>query len=159
MTDSPTARLFGAERVVFWREVASGASRSAYFVGKNLADLPRLLLVPAVYLSLFSGFSGASGRSSERYLALLAATFATSGVGYAAGVSRAAPACTRGAPSTLRVVRTDSDTMRLEFSGSPSHKILAFFNQSPETRFGKRQTPRRSSSTRRTPSSAACSSR
>ena len=46
-------RLFGAERVVFWREVSAGASRTAYYVGKNIADLPRLFFVPAMYLSLF----------------------------------------------------------------------------------------------------------
>ena len=85
-TIQSSLRLFGNERVVFWREASSGASRMAYFVGKNLADIPRLLLVPAMYLSLFLGISGVHENNSRRYLALLLAVWATSGLGYVASV-------------------------------------------------------------------------
>jgi ABC-type multidrug transport system ATPase subunit len=85
-TIQSSLRLFGAERVVFWREVSAGASRSAYFIGKNLADLPRLFFIPAMYLSLFQGFSGVHHNSNKRYLAILAAVFATSGIGYLASI-------------------------------------------------------------------------
>jgi ABC-type multidrug transport system ATPase subunit len=83
-TIQSSLRLFGNERVVFWREAASGASRVAYFLGKNLADLPRLLLVPAFYLCLFLGISGVHDNNLVRYWALLMGVWATSGIGYMA---------------------------------------------------------------------------
>ena len=83
-TIQSSLRLFGGERVVFWREAASGASRTAYFLGKNLSDIPRLVLVPAMYLSLFLGFSGVHEHNTARYLSLLMAVWATSGLGYVA---------------------------------------------------------------------------
>ena len=58
----------------------------AYFIGKNIADLPRLFVIPAFYLSLFLGFSGAQGHNGARYVALLVAVWATSGIGYAASI-------------------------------------------------------------------------
>jgi hypothetical protein len=46
----------------------------------------------------------------------------------------------------LLVVGTGArDTMRLGFSGSPSHKILEFSIHAPDARFRKLQTPRRAS--------------
>jgi hypothetical protein len=83
-TIQSSLRLFGNERVVFWREASAGASRTAYFVGKNLSDLPRLLLVPAFYLALFLGFSGIHENNSVRYWSLLMGVWATSGIGYMA---------------------------------------------------------------------------
>merc|ERR1711865_469754 len=85
-TIQSSLRLFGGERVVFWREVSSGSSRLAYFMGKNLADLPRLFWIPAMYLSLFSGFNNGYSNAERRYIAILGAVWATSGMGYVASV-------------------------------------------------------------------------
>lgn len=83
-TIQSSLKLFGNERVVFWREASAGSSRTAYFLGKNLCDLPRLLLVPAFYLALFLGFSGVHDNNKVRYWALFMGVWATSGIGYMA---------------------------------------------------------------------------
>ena len=83
-TIQSSLKLFGNERVVFWREASAGSSRTAYFLGKNLCDLPRLLLVPAFYLALFLGFSGVHDHNKVRYWALFMGVWATSGIGYMA---------------------------------------------------------------------------
>lgn len=83
-TIQSSLKLFGNERVVFWREASAGSSRTAYFLGKNLSDLPRLLLVPAFYLALFLGFSGVHENNLVRYWSLLMGVWATSGIGYMA---------------------------------------------------------------------------
>ena len=79
-----STRCFGNERVVFWREAASGLNRGASFLGKNLSELPRLLFIPLFYLVIFqqmtsieSGYHGLS-----EYVVLLAAVWSVSGLGY-----------------------------------------------------------------------------
>jgi hypothetical protein len=79
-----STRCFGNERVVFWRESASGLNRWAYFLGKNLSELPRLLFIPLFYLVIFqemtsiqTGYLGLS-----EYMVLLAAVWSVSGLGY-----------------------------------------------------------------------------
>ncbi len=51
-----------------------------------MADLPRLFFIPAMYLSLFSLSINTAINTSWRYLALLLAVWATSGIGYAASI-------------------------------------------------------------------------
>ena len=50
-------RVFSPERVVFWRECARGSgmalSPSAYFLGKDLVQLPRLALMVLAFLVPF----------------------------------------------------------------------------------------------------------
>eukprot|EP01028_Stygiella_incarcerata_P014157 TRINITY_DN9121_c1_g1_i5.p1 TRINITY_DN9121_c1_g1~~TRINITY_DN9121_c1_g1_i5.p1 ORF type:complete len:650 (+),score=169.31 TRINITY_DN9121_c1_g1_i5:340-2289(+) len=46
-------RTFGEERPVFWREAASGRSSIAYFLGKNVADLPLIIVNGLLYTSFF----------------------------------------------------------------------------------------------------------
>lgn len=79
-----STRCFGNERVVFWRESASGLNRWAYFIGKNLSEIPRLLFIPLFYLVIFqqmtsieTGYHGLS-----EYMVLLAAVWSVSGLGY-----------------------------------------------------------------------------
>jgi len=84
-------RVFGNERVVFWRESAPGSGMKldnlAYFMAKNLVELPRLALLtlffvlsfypivtPNVDWLLFVGYS-------------FAAAFACSGVAYLASIA------------------------------------------------------------------------
>ena len=50
-------RVFGAELLVFWREAAPGAgmglSRLAYFMGKNIVEIPRIFLLTFVCSTIF----------------------------------------------------------------------------------------------------------
>eukprot|EP01050_Picozoa_sp_SAG11_P015625 SAG11_NODE_2047_length_3884_cov_1.573844_7_plen_342_part_00 len=48
-----STRCFGAERIVFWRESSSGLNHLAYFLGKNIAEVPRLFFVPLFYFVIF----------------------------------------------------------------------------------------------------------
>ncbi len=52
---SHAQRVYGSdvERVVFWREESSGFNKLAYFLGKNIATIHTLLLIPAVFLATF----------------------------------------------------------------------------------------------------------
>lgn len=84
-----STRCFGSERIVFWREAASGTNRLAYFLGKNLSELPRLVFVPFFYLMIFQAFLGVTddlGGFSE-YVLLLASVWAVSGLGYCVSLS------------------------------------------------------------------------
>jgi len=46
-------RVFGNEKVVFWRESSVGSNTFAYFLGKDLAHLPNNLLLPLLFLGGF----------------------------------------------------------------------------------------------------------
>jgi len=39
---APGFWVFGEEKLIYWRETASGHSRSAYYFGKMLSTLPRI---------------------------------------------------------------------------------------------------------------------
>jgi hypothetical protein len=41
---APGFWVFGEEKLIYWRETASGHSRSAYYVGKLLSTIPRIVL-------------------------------------------------------------------------------------------------------------------
>ena len=60
-----SVRMFGPERVVFWRESAAGLNRYAYFVGRNVASIPSMLLMPLVFLSCFYTLSQVRGEGGE----------------------------------------------------------------------------------------------
>jgi hypothetical protein len=50
-------RPFGAERIVFWREVSPGAGMNLnplpYFLAKNLVEIPRLIVLTMLFASCF----------------------------------------------------------------------------------------------------------
>ncbi|MCJ1307995.1 hypothetical protein MMC25_001645 [Agyrium rufum] len=50
---APGTRTFGEEKAVYWREASSGHSRSAYFVGKILATIPRMTLSALHFTAFF----------------------------------------------------------------------------------------------------------
>jgi len=73
---------FGRERTVFWREASSGLSPLAYFLGKNIADLPRQLILPIFYLSMYYTLLQPQMSAATLYLIVFAGAFATWGMGY-----------------------------------------------------------------------------
>ena len=81
-----STRCFGNERIVFWREAAAGLSRPAYFVGKNIAELPRLSFIPGFYLVIFTAVTGSDEHHLDEYWVLLFAVWAVSGLGYLVSV-------------------------------------------------------------------------
>ncbi|KAK4994650.1 hypothetical protein LTR28_000800, partial [Elasticomyces elasticus] len=51
---APGVRVFGEEKLMYWREAAAGHSRSAYYVGKVLSTLGRIAL-SSLHFSVFMG--------------------------------------------------------------------------------------------------------
>jgi ABC-type multidrug transport system ATPase subunit len=51
---APGFWVFGEEKMMFWRETAAGHSRSAYYLGKMLATLPRITLT-SLHFTVFMG--------------------------------------------------------------------------------------------------------
>ena len=51
---APGFWVFGEEKLIYWRETASGHSRSAYYVGKLLSTIPRIGL-SSLHFTVFLG--------------------------------------------------------------------------------------------------------
>eukprot|EP00794_Sanderia_malayensis_P016777 gene16777-18472_t len=78
----PALRMFGQSRPVFWRESGAGVNRLSYFLAGNFAQLPQIVLMPIIYLSLQYTFTAPRGFLKEHYMVTLATWFAVSGMGY-----------------------------------------------------------------------------
>ncbi|KAJ3446436.1 abc transporter g family member [Anaeramoeba flamelloides] len=76
-----TLKVFGNERVVFWRETSTGMNSFAYFLGKNLSNLPNILLQPLVFLSIFYILVNPRTFLKDYYGVLILVQFAGSGIG------------------------------------------------------------------------------
>jgi hypothetical protein len=46
-------KVFGEEKPVYWRETASGHSRSAYFIGKSISVLYRIIFASGHFTAMF----------------------------------------------------------------------------------------------------------
>ncbi|KAI6245928.1 Broad substrate specificity ATP-binding cassette transporter ABCG2 [Erysiphe necator] len=51
---APGVKTFGEEKQVYWREASTGSSRSAYYAGKTLSTLPRILISALHYTVFFN---------------------------------------------------------------------------------------------------------
>jgi ABC-type multidrug transport system ATPase subunit len=50
---APGVKIFGEEKLAYWREAAAGHNRFAYYVGKVLSTLPRMFLACFHFTTLF----------------------------------------------------------------------------------------------------------
>jgi len=75
-------RVFGAERVVFWRESSAGVNTLAYFLGKDIAQLPSMLLSPLLFLTLFYSIVAPRSPFLSLYIVLLLIQFTAVSLGY-----------------------------------------------------------------------------
>ena len=50
---SPGVKIFGEEKLIYWREAASGHNRLAYYIGKVLSTFPRMILANIHFSTLF----------------------------------------------------------------------------------------------------------
>jgi len=79
---------FGEERVIYWREAAMGMNRVAYFCGKNVSELPKLLLImPLAFLCVLYMFTVPRATFMDLFLVMSSSTFACSGVAYLISVA------------------------------------------------------------------------
>ena len=50
---SPGVKIFGEEKLMYWRETASGHNRLAYYIGKVASTLPRMILANFHFSTMF----------------------------------------------------------------------------------------------------------
>ncbi|KAL9607397.1 MAG: hypothetical protein Q9167_007687 [Letrouitia subvulpina] len=53
IASSPGVKIFGEEKLVYWREAASGHNRFAYYVGKVVSTLPRVFVASIHFTATF----------------------------------------------------------------------------------------------------------
>ena len=68
-------RALGAEKEVFYREAAAGVSRLAYFVGKLLAELPKLACLAFAFTAPALAIAPLRSPAGLLYLAVLVETW------------------------------------------------------------------------------------
>lgn len=57
IASSPGVKIFGEEKLDYWREAAAGHNRVAYYLGKRISTLPRMLLGCFHFTTLLTLFS------------------------------------------------------------------------------------------------------
>ncbi|KAJ3579780.1 hypothetical protein NPX13_g785 [Xylaria arbuscula] len=50
---APGVKIFGEEKQVYWREAAAGHSRSAYYLGKTIATVPRIAIASLHFTAFY----------------------------------------------------------------------------------------------------------
>lgn len=74
-------KTYGAERLMYWREASSGIHRGAYFIGKQLASLPLVAIMPAVFSTFSYALTWPRTSLHNRYALVLGVSWSASGVG------------------------------------------------------------------------------
>jgi hypothetical protein len=80
-------RCFGDEVIVYWRESSSGVNTLSYFVGKNIAQMLNITIMPFVFLAGFYGLMNPRGYFVYYWITTYVTTFAGYGLGYLVSVS------------------------------------------------------------------------
>mmetsp|Transcript_28321 Transcript_28321/g.45883 ORF Transcript_28321/g.45883 Transcript_28321/m.45883 type:complete len:776 (+) Transcript_28321:2-2329(+) len=75
-------RTFSNEKVVYWREAASGENTFSYFLAKCIADIPNMAIGSVVLLSVFFMIAAPHGKFGDYFGAVFLLEFAVYGVGY-----------------------------------------------------------------------------
>lgn len=79
-------RVFGQERVVFWRESSVGANTASYYVGKELGFFPSSILLPLLYAGVFYNFTVPRMNFGLMYLIFFATWWCATGLALAISV-------------------------------------------------------------------------
>ena len=84
-TCASSIKVFGRERVVYFREAAGleqPMHSTAYFCGKDLSVIPQIILGPLLYCTIFVAMSASLGDFMGLYTVLLGTTFVSYSIGY-----------------------------------------------------------------------------
>jgi ABC-type multidrug transport system ATPase subunit len=73
-------RVFGNERVVFWRESSVGANTASYYLGKEFGFMPSSFLLPLLYAGVFYNFTVPRMNFGLLYMIFLATWWAATGL-------------------------------------------------------------------------------
>ncbi|KAM4094295.1 hypothetical protein ACB094_06G184900 [Castanea mollissima] len=76
-------RTFSLDKLHYWRESGSGMSSLAYFLSKDTVDHFNTVIIPAVYLSMFSFFTNPRSSFADNYLVLFCLVYRVTGTAYA----------------------------------------------------------------------------
>jgi ABC-type multidrug transport system ATPase subunit len=81
-------RVFGPERVVYWREASSGINTIAYFLGKDVAHIPSLIILPMLFTLVFISIRFVMGASfGQIYTIYLLLWWGSTGLSYIISVT------------------------------------------------------------------------
>ncbi|PRP78516.1 abc transporter family protein [Planoprotostelium fungivorum] len=75
-------RVFGPEQLILWRESRSGINRAAYFLAKNIAQLPFLLVAPLCASAFYTLLTPTLCPLWYFYSLIFCMVYAASGFGY-----------------------------------------------------------------------------
>ena len=75
-------RYFPSEKQVLIRETSSGTSVRAYFLGKNVAHFPFILVAPVFFAVFYVAFAAPRCSALDLYSGLLAIVWSCTGAGY-----------------------------------------------------------------------------
>eukprot|EP01123_Difflugia_compressa_P012693 TRINITY_DN5542_c0_g1_i1.p1 TRINITY_DN5542_c0_g1~~TRINITY_DN5542_c0_g1_i1.p1 ORF type:complete len:1022 (+),score=141.02 TRINITY_DN5542_c0_g1_i1:292-3066(+) len=75
-------RVFGNEKVVFWRESSVGGNTVAYYLGKDLSYLPNAVFLPLIFMGVFYSLVSPSGVFRVYYAIVFLCWFNGSSMGY-----------------------------------------------------------------------------
>ncbi|KAJ3441223.1 white-brown complex [Anaeramoeba flamelloides] len=76
-------KIFGPERVNYWREASTGINTIAYFLGKDLSSLVGTVIHPLIFLTIFYPFLNPRGSLGQYYGVLLLIQYTATGIGMA----------------------------------------------------------------------------
>ena len=79
-------RVYGSERVQFWRESSAGTSTLAYFIALQVAHLPSILIAPVFYVLCFYQLVGPLAPLLSYYTLALCVYWCAAGLGYLVSV-------------------------------------------------------------------------
>lgn len=79
-------RIFGTERVVFWRESSVGAKTASYYLGKEFSFLPSSILLPLLYAGVFYNFTVPRMNFGLLYLIFLSTWWCATGLAVAVSI-------------------------------------------------------------------------
>ncbi|GMI08367.1 hypothetical protein TrRE_jg11152 [Triparma retinervis] len=79
---SSVERYFPSEKQVLIRETSSGTSVRAYFLGKNVAHFPFILVAPVFFAVFYVAFAAPRCSALDLYSGLLAIVWSCTGAGY-----------------------------------------------------------------------------
>jgi hypothetical protein len=87
----PAVRALGAERAIYWREVSVGVNRGAYYLGKVLAELPKLAVAALAFVAPLVAISHWRAPVETLYFAVLVTMFFITALGFTISALLVAP--------------------------------------------------------------------
>ena len=79
-------RVYGSDRIQFWRDNASGTSSISYFIAQQIVHLPSILLAPIYYMCIYCALVSTDAPMITFYLHALNTYWCAAGIGYCVSI-------------------------------------------------------------------------